>query len=145
MSGYATPHSAASSSTSLPSTASKAPSKSKPVNVFTNDGSFLERFQRGKQVSNPAHLPRPFPLYLLTRAGRRRQTESRRGARKVGLLSLNPLGAEFAFFFCVFSKKQFADRFVRVSSTLRSASILTSHTHRKTGASVHLHLILPAQ
>ncbi|KAF8443192.1 hypothetical protein L210DRAFT_3396560 [Boletus edulis BED1] len=46
-SGYA---SAASSSTSLPSTStSKSSSKQKPVNVFSNDGSFLERFQRSKQ------------------------------------------------------------------------------------------------
>ncbi|KAI9568520.1 hypothetical protein HD554DRAFT_2172308 [Boletus coccyginus] len=47
-SGYATPHSVASSSTSL-STTAKAPSKPKPVNVFSNDGSFLERFQRSRQ------------------------------------------------------------------------------------------------
>ncbi|KAH0826162.1 hypothetical protein J3R83DRAFT_5582, partial [Lanmaoa asiatica] len=47
-SGYATPHSTT-SSTSLPSATSKAPSKSKPINVFSNDGSFLERFQRSKQ------------------------------------------------------------------------------------------------
>ncbi|KAG6376876.1 hypothetical protein JVT61DRAFT_902 [Boletus reticuloceps] len=40
----------ASSSTSLPSTStSKSSSKPKPVNVFSNDGSFLERFQRSKQ------------------------------------------------------------------------------------------------
>ncbi|KAG8214377.1 hypothetical protein J3R82DRAFT_9369 [Butyriboletus roseoflavus] len=44
-SGYATPHSAA----SFPSTTSKAPSKPKPVNVFSDDGSFLERFQRTQQ------------------------------------------------------------------------------------------------
>jgi len=42
--------SATSSSTFLPSTStSKASYKAKPVNVFSNDGSFLERFQRGKQ------------------------------------------------------------------------------------------------
>ncbi|KAG9316010.1 hypothetical protein JVU11DRAFT_3671 [Chiua virens] len=34
---------------SLPLTTSKAPSKLKPVNVFSNDGSFLERFQRSQQ------------------------------------------------------------------------------------------------
>ncbi|KAN0074638.1 hypothetical protein V8E55_011687 [Tylopilus felleus] len=49
LSPYATPPSASSSSTSLPSTTSKAPAKPKPVNVFSNDGSFLERFQRSKQ------------------------------------------------------------------------------------------------
>ncbi|KIL00197.1 hypothetical protein PAXRUDRAFT_821897 [Paxillus rubicundulus Ve08.2h10] len=48
-SGYASPLTATSSSTSLPSTNSKAPPKPKPVNVFSNDGSFLERFQRTKK------------------------------------------------------------------------------------------------
>jgi hypothetical protein len=128
MSGYATPHSAASSSTSLPSTASKVPSKSKPVNVFSNDGSFLERFQRSTQVSNPTHLPVLF-FFTFSRAGRRRQTESRSGAHKVGLLSLIVLGAETAFFCCVFSKKQFADRFVRQSFGQPDLPIHPRHTH----------------
>ncbi|KAI6123806.1 hypothetical protein EDD16DRAFT_1564659 [Pisolithus croceorrhizus] len=41
-----------SSSISLPSTTTKVPvpPKQKPVNVFSNDGSFLERFQRNKRV-----------------------------------------------------------------------------------------------
>ncbi|KAF9451128.1 hypothetical protein P691DRAFT_808785 [Macrolepiota fuliginosa MF-IS2] len=38
-----------SSTTSLPSVANSKP-KPKPVNIFTNDGSFLERIQRGKMV-----------------------------------------------------------------------------------------------
>ncbi|KAI6098193.1 hypothetical protein F5141DRAFT_1147172 [Pisolithus sp. B1] len=40
------------SSISLPSTTTKVPvpPKQKPVNVFSNDGSFLERFQRNKRV-----------------------------------------------------------------------------------------------
>ncbi|KAF8547629.1 hypothetical protein OG21DRAFT_1501473 [Imleria badia] len=36
-------------STAHPSTTSKAPPKPKPVNVFSNDGSFLEHFQCSKQ------------------------------------------------------------------------------------------------
>ncbi|KAH7885490.1 hypothetical protein F5I97DRAFT_1398752 [Phlebopus sp. FC_14] len=48
-SGYASPLTASSSSSSLPVTSSKVPPKPKPVNVFSNDGSFLERFQRNKK------------------------------------------------------------------------------------------------
>ncbi|KAG2092275.1 hypothetical protein BD769DRAFT_1522355, partial [Suillus cothurnatus] len=39
----------ASSSSVPPGTSSKVPPKPKPVNVFSNDGSFLERFQRSKK------------------------------------------------------------------------------------------------
>ncbi|KIJ64570.1 hypothetical protein HYDPIDRAFT_154231 [Hydnomerulius pinastri MD-312] len=46
---YASPLTATSSLTSLPSTSSKVPPKPKPVNVFSNDGSFLERLQRNKK------------------------------------------------------------------------------------------------
>ncbi|KAI6030457.1 hypothetical protein F5J12DRAFT_292925 [Pisolithus orientalis] len=54
---------------SLASTATKAlvPPKQKPVNIFSNDGSFLERFQRSKRV---------------VRIIRRGETESRTGTRK---------------------------------------------------------------
>ncbi|KAF9222966.1 hypothetical protein BS17DRAFT_782885 [Gyrodon lividus] len=50
-SGYAPSLTATSSSTSLPSMGSKVQvsPKPKPVNVFSNDGSFLERFQRTKK------------------------------------------------------------------------------------------------
>ncbi|KAG1780711.1 hypothetical protein EV702DRAFT_734962 [Suillus placidus] len=48
-SGYTFPITTISSSTSLPGTSSKVPPKPKPVNVFSNDGSFLERFQRSKK------------------------------------------------------------------------------------------------
>ncbi|KIK41182.1 hypothetical protein CY34DRAFT_221468 [Suillus luteus UH-Slu-Lm8-n1] len=48
-SGYAFPIMATSPSTSLPGASSKVPPKPKPVNVFSNDGSFLERFQRSKK------------------------------------------------------------------------------------------------
>ncbi|KAG2070266.1 hypothetical protein BDR04DRAFT_607282 [Suillus decipiens] len=48
-SGYTFPIAATFSSTSLPGTSSKVPPKPKPVNVFSNDGSFLERFQRNKK------------------------------------------------------------------------------------------------
>ncbi|KAG1732301.1 hypothetical protein EDB19DRAFT_1291729 [Suillus lakei] len=43
---------ATSSSTSLPGTSFKVPPKPKPkpVNVFSNDGFFLERFQRSKKA-----------------------------------------------------------------------------------------------
>ncbi|KAG1860174.1 hypothetical protein DFJ58DRAFT_279852 [Suillus subalutaceus] len=48
--GYAFPIMATSSSTPPPGTSSsKVPPKPKPVNVFSNDGSFLERFQRSKK------------------------------------------------------------------------------------------------
>ncbi|KAG2125301.1 hypothetical protein BD769DRAFT_1466032, partial [Suillus cothurnatus] len=46
--GYAFPITASSSSVP-PGTSSKVPPKPKPVNVFSNDGSFLERFQRSKK------------------------------------------------------------------------------------------------
>ncbi|KAG1858657.1 hypothetical protein C8R48DRAFT_264282 [Suillus tomentosus] len=42
-SGYAFPI------TATPCTSSKVPPKPKPVNVFSNDGSFLERFQRSRK------------------------------------------------------------------------------------------------
>ncbi|CCL98528.1 uncharacterized protein FIBRA_00527 [Fibroporia radiculosa] len=45
-SGYASP---APSSATPPITKPNAPSKPKPTNVFSNDGSFLERFQRIKK------------------------------------------------------------------------------------------------
>lgn len=38
--------------TSLPSITPKGPPKPKPVNIFSNDGSFLERFQRLKKVGS---------------------------------------------------------------------------------------------
>ncbi|PFH51218.1 hypothetical protein AMATHDRAFT_59484 [Amanita thiersii Skay4041] len=45
-----TPHSSTPTpSNGAASTAIRHKSKSKPVNVFTNDGSFLERFQRNKK------------------------------------------------------------------------------------------------
>ncbi|KAG2138575.1 uncharacterized protein EDB93DRAFT_1330417 [Suillus bovinus] len=46
--GYAFPITATLSPTS-PGTSSKVPPKPKPVNVFSNDGSFLERFQRSRK------------------------------------------------------------------------------------------------
>ncbi|KAJ8582313.1 hypothetical protein M405DRAFT_572737 [Rhizopogon salebrosus TDB-379] len=51
--GYACPTTAIFYPTSLPSTVvSKVPLKPKPVNVFSNDGSFPERFQRKKKEEN---------------------------------------------------------------------------------------------
>ncbi|KAG2038172.1 hypothetical protein BDR03DRAFT_862403, partial [Suillus americanus] len=48
--GYAVPITPTSSSTFPPGTSSsKIPPRPKPVNVFSNDGSFLERFQRSKK------------------------------------------------------------------------------------------------
>ncbi|KAG2146830.1 hypothetical protein DEU56DRAFT_753694 [Suillus clintonianus] len=48
-SGYASPITATSFLTSLPGPTSKVSPKQKPVNVFSDDGSFLERFQRSKK------------------------------------------------------------------------------------------------
>ncbi|KAG2106635.1 uncharacterized protein F5147DRAFT_700876 [Suillus discolor] len=56
-SGYAFPITATPSLTSPGNTSSKVPPKPKPVNVFSNDGSFLERFQRSRKVG-----PRRYPL-----------------------------------------------------------------------------------
>ncbi|KAI6108517.1 hypothetical protein EV401DRAFT_2000243 [Pisolithus croceorrhizus] len=70
-----------SSSISLPSTTTKVPvpPKQKPVNVFSNDGSFLERFQRNKRVvRTKPRLLRDNKLASLTKthAGGRGETES---------------------------------------------------------------------
>ncbi|KAL4081154.1 hypothetical protein J3A83DRAFT_4085169 [Scleroderma citrinum] len=49
---YASPAPPTPSTTTTTAAASKpAPPKQKPVNVFSNDGSFLERFQRPKKAS----------------------------------------------------------------------------------------------
>lgn len=56
--GYTSPTTATFYPTSLPSLTPKGPPKPKPVNIFSNDGSFLERFQRLKKVG--------FRVYLLS-------------------------------------------------------------------------------
>ncbi|KAH9924325.1 uncharacterized protein BXZ73DRAFT_91313 [Epithele typhae] len=95
-SGYASP-APSSSTTPAPPSKPNAPPKPKPVNVFSNDGSFLERFQRLKKeedekkkqedvitkcVSNPCCVAMDL---ICSRHRRKREFDSRfknRGKRR---------------------------------------------------------------
>lgn len=84
LSGYASPASSVSHLSRLSPTPSHSKShhpKHKPVNVFSNDGTFLERFQQLKRV-RPSVLCQS-TTFLTTPAGRGRKEEAARDDRQV--------------------------------------------------------------
>jgi len=88
----------------------------KAINVFTNDGSFLERFYRSKRVRLPFLFMYLVRLSYLRITGRRRKENASRYARYVRPLPCSSSLDNSLFYYN--RKRNFENRFVRYLSIL---------------------------
>ena len=122
-SGYASPANSPSPN-GLPTTFHSKPStKPKPANVFSNDGSFLERFQHLKRVSILVSLL--CGCFTANRMRKRKRSRKKRWPGECRVVMLRSLTHAI-----ISSRKRaFDDRFVCV--TLTPASPVTYHPQQK--------------
>ena len=90
------------------------PSKPKPTNVFSNDGSFLERFQRSKKVGiSPLGITSQiFSYYTVVSVAGRRGEEAAAGRVVTVCIFIPPTTFGILNFSTVLRKRKFDERFV---------------------------------
>lgn len=144
---YASPAPPTPSTTTATATPKPVLSKQKAVNVFSNDGSFLERFQRPKKVGIPI-------LFLKSMFRQPSYRRMRRNAKLRKRSQGSPFSHIFKFSLAHFCSQSTAGRdnlpidLLVISREPLSQHLSNSHVyaHRKPGASViSLHLIHPLQ